>query len=266
MSFDAPAYNVEFKGDLLYIEAIEHSSCETAGPSLKILAIHRVLVAGLLALFMVTAQAKELLPGALVPFSSSSGLALLKRDATVTTLKLLEHFTTQQNGTYCGIASAVIVLNAKHKTPPADPRYAPYTYFTQESFFTDEVQAIITPEEVAQRGIDLNQLTQAMQTYGLKAQSYFSDDLTEATFKEILTTALSKQHFVIVNFLRTELRQKGRGHHSPIAAYDEQTDRFLILDVARFKYGSYWVKSHDLWRAVNTVDQSAYRGFIVITS
>lgn len=48
------------------------------------------------------------------------------------------------------------------------------------------------------------------------------------------------------------------------ADYDTQTDRFLLLDVARYKYSSYWVKSKDLWSAVNTMDGASYRGFVVI--
>lgn len=29
----------------------------------------------------------------------------------------------------------------------------------------------------------------------------------------------------------------GAGHHSPIGAYDEETDRVLVLDVARYDQG-----------------------------
>ncbi|PJD94090.1 MAG: glutathione gamma-glutamylcysteinyltransferase [Legionella sp.] len=230
------------------------------------LALNRILISTFLIILTASAYAKESLAPHLVPFSSQSGLMLLKKDANVTTLKLLEHFVTQQTGTYCGIASAVMVLNATNTIPPEDPHHLSYTYFTQDAFFTAQVQSIITSEEVAQHGIDIIQLAQAIRTYGLKVTPYFSNDLTEETFKQILMSALSKQQFVIVNFLRTELLQKGRGHHSPLAAYDQQTDRFLVLDVARFKYGSYWVKSHDLWQAVHTVDDNRYRGFIVITA
>lgn len=53
--------------------------------------------------------------------------------------------------------------------------------------------------------------------------------------------------------------------NSPLAAYDLQSDRFLLLDVARYKYPAYWVKTEDLWNAVNTKDDNTYRGFIMIS-
>jgi hypothetical protein len=41
---------------------------------------------------------------------------------------------------------------------------------------------------------------------------------------------------VIVNYLRKAIGQEKGGHISPLAAYDAETDRFLILDVSRYKY------------------------------
>jgi glutathione gamma-glutamylcysteinyltransferase len=60
--------------------------------------------------------------------------------------------------------------------------------------------------------------------------------------------------FIIVSFSRETLGQTGSGHFSPIAAYHEATDRCLILDVARFKYGPYWVTVPDLYEATKPED------------
>ncbi len=43
-----------------------------------------------------------------------------------------------------------------------------------------------------------------------------------------------------VNFHRKTLGQTGTGHYSPIGAYNSKCDMALILDVAKFKYDSYW--------------------------
>ena len=223
-----------------------------------------LLLAGLLLTAVIGAHAKELLPNNLIDVTSQHGQVLLKRNLNLNSVKLLTHFTTQKTTTYCGIASAVMVLNSTDKIPPADSLHTPYTYFTQDDIFNEQVKTIITPEDVEKKGIRLTKLSQILQNYGVEAKPYFSNELTEKQFKEILTSAISKQEFVIVNFLRKELQQQGGGHHSPIAAYDTQTDRFLLLDVARYKYPSYWVKSKDLWSAVNTRDGASYRGFIVI--
>ena len=45
-----------------------------------------------------------------------------------------------------------------------------------------------------------------------------------------------------------------QGHISPLAAYDADTDRFLILDVSRFKYPPVWVGTAELFTAMNTTD------------
>jgi hypothetical protein len=50
----------------------------------------------------------------------------------------------------------------------------------------------------------------------------------------------------------------------PVAAYNKQTDRFLILEVARYKYPAFWIKTEDLWKGVNTMDNDVSRGFIII--
>ena len=166
--------------------------------------------------------------------------------------------------TYCGVASAVMVLNSSGLAAPIDFQHAPYHYFTQEDFFNEQVQQIIKVEEVQKVGINLLTLNRVIQSFGLKSEVFFANELSLDEFRSLLKNALLNQQFIIVNFLRTELQQQGNGHHSPIAAYDEKTDRFLILDVARYKYPAYWVKAEDLWNAVNTKDNEMYRGFIII--
>jgi hypothetical protein len=71
---------------------------------------------------------------------------------------------------------------------------------------------------------------------------------------------------VLINYLRKEMGQKIGGHISPLAAYHQGSDRFLILDVARYKYPPVWVKTEDLWRSLNTVDQVSgqSRGFVLV--
>ena len=67
--------------------------------------------------------------------------------------------------------------------------------------------------------------------------------------------------------MRTALGQEKYGHISPLAAYDAKADRFLILDVARYKYPPVWVKTSDLFDAMNTPDPSnggKTRGYVVV--
>ncbi|HEY9782333.1 MAG TPA: phytochelatin synthase family protein [Leptolyngbyaceae cyanobacterium] len=47
----------------------------------------------------------------------------------------------------------------------------------------------------------------------------------------------------------------------------QQSDRFLILDVSRYKYPPIWVKAVDLWQGMNTKDPVSQktRGFVLVS-
>ena len=70
----------------------------------------------------------------------------------------------------------------------------------------------------------------------------------------------------MVNYLRKAIAQETGGHISPLAAYNKQTDRFLILDVSGYKYPSVWVKTTELLQAMATVDFDSQktRGFMLV--
>lgn len=62
------------------------------------------------------------------------------------------------------------------------------------------------------------------------------------------------------------MHQTGCGHYSPVAAYDEESDLCLVMDVARFKYPPHWVPLPLLHKATTTIDSTTgmSRGFIVV--
>jgi hypothetical protein len=62
--------------------------------------------------------------------------------------------------------------------------------------------------------------------------------------------------------------QERGGHISPLGAYDDKADRFLILDVARYKYPPVWVAASDLFDAMNTPDSdndNKTRGYVLVS-
>ena len=74
---------------------------------------------------------------------------------------------------------------------------------------------------------------------------------------------------MLVNYLRKAIGEETGGHISPLAAYDGKADRFLILDVARYKYPPVWVKTADIFAAMNTTDaanDNKSRGFVLVTA
>jgi hypothetical protein len=50
------------------------------------------------------------------------------------------------------------------------------------------------------------------------------------------------------------------------AAYHEQSDRFLIEDIASYKYPPVWASTENIWKAMNTTDSifKKTRGYLVV--
>lgn len=182
---------------------------------------------------------------------------------------LSRFFETQINNTFCGVASSVMVLNALEIDRTHQAQFGKYNLFTQQTFFTDAVDAVIPKDLVKKQGMTLDELSRALETYDVTAIPYFAEATSISTFREQLTSTLrSRSRFIICNFHRGTLNQKGSGHFSPIAAYNSQEDMVLILDVSRYKLPPFWVKIEDLWLSMSQKisDSQLSRGFVVISS
>jgi len=209
------------------------------------------------------------LPRSLTPLSSSEGEQLLfASHARADYVPLSTQFVTQKNQAYCGVASIVMVLNALNILAPAAPEYKPYRVFTQDNFFNLQTQKVLAADVVARQGMTLNQLGQLLVTYPVSAQVYHAGNLSLPQFRSLaLKNLQQRDNFLIVNYLRRAINQEKGGHISPLAAYNQASDRFLILDVSRYKYPPVWVKAADLWKAMNTVDSVSgkTRGLVVVS-
>ncbi|MBV9387005.1 MAG: phytochelatin synthase family protein [Chroococcidiopsidaceae cyanobacterium CP_BM_ER_R8_30] len=210
------------------------------------------------------------LPRNLIAFDSAQGeQLLLASQAKQAYWPLSIQFVTQNNQAYCGVASMVMVLNALSIPAPVAPQYFPYHVFTQENFFNNEqTREVLGPEVVARQGMTLDQLGQLVTTYPVKAKVYHGADISLKDFRKLAVENLQQPNkFILVNYLRKVLGEEKGGHISPLAAYNQETDRFLILDVSRYKYPPVWVKAVDLWQAMVTMDpvSGKTRGFVVVS-
>ena len=181
--------------------------------------------------------------------------------------QLAPSFTAQITQSYCSVASAVTVLNAMPIQKPVDPTYAPYAYFTQENFFTPEVTRVISPKTVLAIGMTREQMAEVLNRQGVSAKSIPGDTFTDDSLRDLLKNALGDDgQFVLANYLRAVFGQVGGGHWSVLAAYDAQTDRVLILDVAKYKYTPAWVTIDDLRQAIATTDTTSNkpRGLVIV--
>ena len=85
-------------------------------------------------------------------------------------------------------------------------------------------------------------------------------------FQAFVLASCRRENFsVIINNSRKTLNQTGDGHFSPIVAYNNNTDLTLILDVARFKYFSYWIQLDLIWNSFFPLDNviKKPRGFLL---
>jgi hypothetical protein len=182
---------------------------------------------------------------------------------------LAEAFLTQANLAYCGVASSVMALNSLAVPAPAVNGYGRYRFWTQDNLFAAEAtRAVLPPEQVARRGMTLQQLRSLLSSTGVKAAAIHGSTLDLAAFRQlVIANQANPSDRLLVNYLRTGIGQEGGGHISPVAAYHAPTDRVLILDVARYRYPSVWVPLASLWQAIRTTDPDSglSRGLVIVS-
>jgi hypothetical protein len=163
----------------------------------------------------------------------------------------------------------VMVLNSLKIPAPEAPQYKPFRVFTQDNFFSNEkTRKVVNSEVVSRQGMTLDQLGGLLESYDVQVKVYHAGGINLAEFRKLAAENVKQPgNFIIINYLRQEIGQERGGHISPLAAYNELTDRFLIMDVSRYKYPPVWVKTADLWKAMNTVDSTAAktRGFVLVS-
>ncbi len=93
------------------------------------------------------------------------------------------------------------------------------------------------------------------------------DALSERTVRADLEDNLAHQgDFVIVNYRREAVGQKGGGHISPLGAYDAASDSVLVLDVNPAAAGWVWMPMATLVKGMRTFDIVENRGYVLVRS
>jgi len=210
-------------------------------------------------------------PDALIYFLDPQSATLLDKAEKQDFMPLISRFVSEYQATFCGIASSVMALNALGVTPPTSPQWYPYSYWDQDNIFTREVLEAVKPvSSINADGITLEQLQTLLNLSRAKADKTFASDTDVDAFRAAARAAIADPNAImLVNFGRAELGQPGiagGGHISPIAAYNAETDRFLILDVARYKFLPSWVTAKRLYAAMNTPDSASgkTRGYVIV--
>mmetsp|Transcript_89443 Transcript_89443/g.255427 ORF Transcript_89443/g.255427 Transcript_89443/m.255427 type:complete len:265 (-) Transcript_89443:449-1243(-) len=212
------------------------------------------------------------LPTTMVALNSTEGMQMLYDPLTLK--RPYEegaiHYTTQQDTSSCGRASATIVLNALVGTgvpAPVDPTYN-YPYWTQDAYTSSDCVASNCTEPCT-----LDQAARALNcTAGVhvEARPSSSFDQTDpvAELRELVREVCAEEHakpdrrHIVANFDRASVNMAGGGHFSPVVAFSPARDMALVMDVARYKYPAAWFPMDVLWAGIDSYDHSAraYRG------
>ena len=222
-------------------------------------------------------------PAGDIALNSTEGERLLRECTHYPGVDVLMNLATQRNQAFCSAATAATLLNAMSKSIPApvDVEFAPYPYHTQRSILADEcVRA--TPTHVSD---DVSMSAKFLATHGATLHEWatylacfvdvshtHASTTDAAAFRDALKDAFpttrdgSASKFVGINFVRTGVGEVGGGHMSPIAAFDETTDRVLIADVSRYKYPPVWATLASVFNAMNTTDAGSgqSRGWVML--
>jgi hypothetical protein len=193
---------------------------------------------------------------------------LFESEARSAFLPLVTFYETQRNQTYCGVASLVMVLNALQLPAPAAKEFGTYRIFTQDNVLNGRTDSLIKERRIVRRGMLLAEVPRVLEAYGAKVELHQAASSSVDAFRELAVRHLSEpEHHVIVNYSRAALGQDGIGHTSPLGAYHAGTDRFLILDVARYKTPAIWITAQHLFEAMaapKSPGSSEARGFVLI--
>lgn len=209
------------------------------------------------------------LPAGVIALDSTEGEALLVgAEARRDYFPLSMHFTTQANPAYCGPASIAMVLNALGLPRPASKLTLGLGMFDQENIFSLAAAAVKPSAEVMRGGMTLDELAGSLAAHDLRVAVHHAGESSLDEFRRIAMVTLGEDHdFILVNYLRKAIGQEAGGHISPLGAYDADTDRFLILDVTRYKYPPIWVEAAALFGAMNTQDSdngNRTRGYVIV--
>lgn len=188
------------------------------------------------------------LPSGEVAAGSAAGAHLLAESLHADQPGLAASFQPQEKLSWCGVASAVTVLGARGQ------------HMSEEEFFTPKTEAVRSWWKTTFGGMTLGDLAGMLAAHGAKTTVHYASDETVDSFRAALTANLAKKgDWLVVNYGRAQLGEKGGGHISPIAAYDPSADMALLLDVADYKYPPHWVGVAKLFAAMDTPDSESHR-------
>ena len=206
------------------------------------------------------------LPPNLIPFTSQKGKQLFKQCLDEGLLEgyfgLAENYVAQKDPAFCGLGTLAMCLNAL-EVDPGKQWKGIWRWYSDEM-----LECCTSLEVVRQRGTSCDEFQCIGKCNGLLIEFKPANKHSVEEFRNDLTlSSKSNQKILVVSFDRTLLGQTGTGHYSPIGAFLPSEDKVLIMDVARFKYPSFWASCDLLFKAMNTFETGTFssRGYFIVS-
>lgn len=182
-------------------------------------------------------------------------------------------FGKQKHCSGCGLRTVAILLTAaeyarseltKSKISNIDHPFTEKGLIESQNF-----KSISGSDKLGEVGTTLDEVCHLMQSFGFEVESFKSSETSLEEFRAKLTKVCKNPKSLMgVNYCLKSLNFRlTKGHHSPIAGYDDESDSVLIMDTWP-EHGEYWVETKALWESMDTLDKDCgeRRGFYIVHS
>jgi hypothetical protein len=182
---------------------------------------------------------------------------------------LMPYYLPQLTGSSCSAASVAMLMNAlRVELPlPADEKLVTERDLLKRAASAAWQKAVAEDGD----GVSLDQLgrliERSLTAYGLGAHEVeivhvesTSDEMLARLRNALAANEASADDFILINFVQmvfTGDPEGNVGHISPIAAYDAERQRVLVMDVDRSWYEPYWVSDRTLLEGMAKPDDQA---------
>jgi hypothetical protein len=229
----------------------------------------------------------------IVAWNSSEGKKRLQESRYNLHFYQLAHlFERQAKPTYCGVASAVMVMNALRlpkkgltletrldvKVPDAkQAKRLAYNSYSQLTFLDaqtskikkkSEVEGKFVAGELFDPGMDIETLAKKLRLSIFNVKVVHASATNEKALnqfrQDVMAFMNDRETYMIANFDTFILGRQG-GHYSPVAAYHSASDSCLVMDVGGHKHPWFWVSVEDFVAAMHTKDGQLYRGYMLVS-
>ncbi|BGO95643.1 hypothetical protein NBRC10512_004318 [Rhodotorula toruloides] len=215
---------------------------------------------------------KRPLPETCIAFNSPEGKRLFAKALAEGNMEsyflLAPQMVTQNEPAYCALGTLVQILNSLEVDPQRKWKGG-WRWYDQNM-----LDCCRPLTDIAVDGLTLPEFACLARCNGLRARiaqpvldsSPAQREEALASFRRDLKDVSRGKGIMAFSYSRRTLGQTGDGHFSPIGALCEEEDMVLILDVARFKYPSYWIPASLAYESMLPLDKATGqpRGYAVL--